>query len=302
MAICVFEPFITAAAGLGLPQFSPLFYRLPLLPYAVTSAQLPPPRRHPPDNGWDIVDEVGDGACLLRTIARRVFGNPELHPQVRSEIVSHIAQNSQPYIMHISNGFGNEPIHILGNAPRTYHNLQDCLQIMLHPNTYAGYIEIAAAIQLYNIAINITFSESSLPSFPIHPSHLHRLTFLDIFAESAWLVHPWHLRGRTVQLSCGTVQLFFGFLLGLIVLYFCSFCQLFLDLSAASCKFVFSANTIFNFFAIFSSYHFPLICRLCILVAERSSFSFSLIHTMVFVLYLTKFHQLHTAQQPIAAL
>ena len=80
VANCVFELFITAATGLGLPQFSPLFYRPPLLPYAVISAKLPPSRRHPPDNGWN-------GACLLRTIARRVFGNPELHPQVRSEIV-----------------------------------------------------------------------------------------------------------------------------------------------------------------------------------------------------------------------
>ena len=152
VANCVFKPFITAAKGLGLSQFSPLFYRPPLLPYAVTSAQLPPSRRHPPDNGWDIVDEVGDRACLSRTIARRVFGNPELHPQVRSEIVSNIAQNSQQHIMHISSGFGNERIHILGSAPRAYHNLQDCLQIMSHPNAYAGYIEIAAAIQIYNIA------------------------------------------------------------------------------------------------------------------------------------------------------
>ena len=91
---CVFVPFITAATRLGLAKFSPLFYRPPLLPYDVTSTQLPPSPRHPPDNGWNIVDEVGDGACLLRTIARRVFGNPELHPQVRTEIVSNIAQTS----------------------------------------------------------------------------------------------------------------------------------------------------------------------------------------------------------------
>ena len=32
-------------------------------------------------------------------------------------------------------------------------------------------------------------------------------------------MHPWHLRGRTIQLTCGTVQLFFDFLLHLI--YFC---------------------------------------------------------------------------------
>ena len=42
---------------------------------------------------------------------------------------------------------------------------------------------------------------------------------LDISAESARLVHPWHLRRRTVQLTCGTVQLFFDFLLHLISIF-----------------------------------------------------------------------------------
>ena len=48
----------------------------------------------------------------------------------------------------------------------------------------------------------------------------YRLTDEYICAESARLVLPWHLRGRTVQLiTCGTVQLFFDFLLHLT--YFC---------------------------------------------------------------------------------
>ena len=49
---------------------------------------------------------------------------------------------------------------------------------------------------------------------------VHRLIYEYVCAESARLVLPWHLRGRTVQLiTCGTVQLFFDFLLHLI--YFC---------------------------------------------------------------------------------
>ena len=59
-----------------------------------------------------------------------------------------------------------------------------------------------------------------------------------------------------VGLHFGTVQLFVGFLLGLYCFCFCSFCQLFLDLSAASCKFGFFANTILNLFAIISSFLF----------------------------------------------
>ena len=45
---------------------------------------------------------------------------------------------------------------------------------------------------------------------------LHRLTYEYLCAESARLALPWRLRGRTVQLTiCGTVQLFFDFLLHL---------------------------------------------------------------------------------------
>ena len=45
--------------------------------------------QHNATNSWNIVDEVGDGACLLRTIARRALGDPSLHAQVRQQIVSH---------------------------------------------------------------------------------------------------------------------------------------------------------------------------------------------------------------------
>ncbi|CAM9437912.1 unnamed protein product, partial [Laminaria digitata] len=61
---------------------------------------------------WIIIDEIGDVACLLRTISRSVFHDPELHFQVRQQIVSHIFQNNE-YFLHISNGFNNEQIHIL---------------------------------------------------------------------------------------------------------------------------------------------------------------------------------------------
>ena len=48
----------------------------------------------------------------------------------------------------------------------------------------------------------------------------YRLTYEYLCAESARLVLPWHLRGRTGQLiTCGTVQLFFNFVLHLV--YFC---------------------------------------------------------------------------------
>ncbi|CAN0079745.1 unnamed protein product, partial [Laminaria digitata] len=99
---------------------------------------------------WIIIDEIADGACLLRTISRSVF-----HFQARQQIVSHIYQNNEYFFLHISNGFNSEQIHILGLPPRYYSSLQEYLDIMSHPNSYAGYIEIAAAQQIYNISITV---------------------------------------------------------------------------------------------------------------------------------------------------
>ena len=61
---------------------------------------------------------------------------------------------------------------------------------------------------------SVLFRYRSLPSHDID-----LLIYEYLCAESARLVLPWHLRGRTGQLiTCGTVQLFFDFLLHLIYL------------------------------------------------------------------------------------
>ncbi|CAM9869448.1 unnamed protein product, partial [Laminaria digitata] len=105
---------------------------------------------------WITIDEIDDGACLLRTISRSVFHDPEqIHFQVRQQIVSHIYQNTEYFFLHIPNGFNSEQIYILGLPPRCYSSLQEYLEIMSHPNSYAGYIEIAAAQQIYNISITV---------------------------------------------------------------------------------------------------------------------------------------------------
>ena len=65
-------------------------------------------------------------------------------------------------------------------------------------------------------------SSRSLPprlNYPPPHSNIYRLTYEHLSSESTRLVHAWHLRGRTVLFTCGTVQLFFDFLLHLI--YFC---------------------------------------------------------------------------------
>ncbi|CAN0440046.1 unnamed protein product, partial [Ectocarpus fasciculatus] len=105
-----------------------------------------------------ILDEVGDGACLLRAISRKAFGDPANHAQVRQAIVQHIQDNPGTFYAHISNGFGNEPIRIQGSPPSLYYSLQDYLSIMAQPSAYGGYIEIAAASQLYGLTIEVVIA------------------------------------------------------------------------------------------------------------------------------------------------
>ena len=84
--------------------------------------------------------------------------------------------------------------------------------------------------------------------------------------------------------SCGTVQLFFDFLLHLIIFIFARFSSCFWTWLLSS-NLVFLPKTFSNFFAMFiftfvQNVELPTICRYfvaCALLAERSSFSFSLI-------------------------
>ena len=80
VANSVYEPFITAATGRTLPAHSTVFYHPPTWPSAnpsSTSHQSQHATSSTSSQGvhaaWSIVDEIGDGACLLRTISRRVF-------------------------------------------------------------------------------------------------------------------------------------------------------------------------------------------------------------------------------------
>lgn len=58
---------------------------------------------------------------------------------------------------------------------RAFHRRQDHLRVISHPNAYAGYMEGVAAVGLYNVDINITFSAPPLPPFPMNSNHLHIL-------------------------------------------------------------------------------------------------------------------------------
>ena len=47
---------------------------------------------------WSIVNEIGNGACLLRCIARHVFNNPLFHFSVRHQRLSHMSRHMHDII------------------------------------------------------------------------------------------------------------------------------------------------------------------------------------------------------------
>lgn len=169
IANCVYEPFITAATGTAPPTFDAVYYHPPNYNNIITRNDPSSNNDLPLPPSWNIIDEIGDGACLLRTIARKALGDPQRHTQVRQQIVSHIASNPSSFIQHVENGFGDDTIRVQGSASRTYHALQEYLQIMALPTAYAGYIEIAAAQQLYALDIEVRIAGTSFPPPPSEP-------------------------------------------------------------------------------------------------------------------------------------
>ena len=108
----------------------------------------------------------------MRAYSRCAFNDPDHHLLVRQQIVTPISQNQAILFLYVSNGFNNEQIHILCYPTRYYHSLQQHLQLMSRPDACAGYIEIAAGQQLYNVSINVIVAgTAALPSVPHPPFH-----------------------------------------------------------------------------------------------------------------------------------
>ena len=76
-----------------------------------------PPRR----NSWNIVNEMGDGACGFRAISRRTHHGPNKHVQLRQEILQHIHENrNDPDLQHvITLEINREYLYILGEYPQS---------------------------------------------------------------------------------------------------------------------------------------------------------------------------------------
>lgn len=175
---CVYAPFTHAATGQTQSPTSPTSPPPPSGNPNSTQTQPQSPPPPPPQNIWSVVPEIGDGACGFRAISRRIYGDPDRHLQVRSEVLHYMSHNRNDPDMQnaISPGIASEYLHILGEPLRLYSSYDDYLQIMSHPSAYLGEPEISAAMRRYNIPINVSLSQSQLPQ-PTHtdPSSIQLL-------------------------------------------------------------------------------------------------------------------------------
>ena len=93
---------------------------------------------------WSIIPEIGDGACLLRCVSRRVHNTPDLHRVIRADIITHISKKLHTFIpgsgfstfhYSISAGLNIELVQVAGSPPATYSSVQGYLQFMSQPYT-----------------------------------------------------------------------------------------------------------------------------------------------------------------------
>ena len=127
---------------------------------------------HDNSNEWTIVNEIGDGACLFRCIARKVHGDPDSHFITRQKIQQHIRDHLYDPIPLfdissndiISGGLQSNSVATLGQSHTLYTSVGHYLNLMSNAYAYATHIEITAANHLFNININVTFADTNYPS------------------------------------------------------------------------------------------------------------------------------------------
>ncbi|CAN0482926.1 unnamed protein product, partial [Laminaria digitata] len=96
-------------------------------------------------------------SCGFRALARRNLGHPDLHLQVRRDVVQYLSDNRAraSFQMAISAGTSLEHLHILGSTPQLYTSYDHYLQLISFPSTYMGEPEVVAARLKYQREIHI---------------------------------------------------------------------------------------------------------------------------------------------------
>lgn len=120
---------------------------------------------------WTLINEIGDGACLLRCLSRHLHGTPNNHNTLRQTIINLISDNlhtqfsdEHTFAAAITSGINNnDEILTCGSPPVQYQSISHYLQLMSHPNAYATFIEMSAFELLHNIKIHVFFPPNRNP-------------------------------------------------------------------------------------------------------------------------------------------
>ena len=93
---------------------------------------------------WSIVNEIGDGACLQRCVARHVFNNHLFHFIVRQQVLNPTSQHMHDIIpgsgrnafhQAITTGINEEYIKISGSPQTHYYSVDHYVQLMTNTCT-----------------------------------------------------------------------------------------------------------------------------------------------------------------------
>ena len=117
------------------------------------------------NNNWFVVNEVGDGACLLRCMARKVHGDPDKHFVTRQQILQHIRDHlhdpiplfGMSFDHVISGGILSESVAARGQPDTLFDSVGHYLNLMCNAYAYGTHVEIFAATHLFNIDISVTY-------------------------------------------------------------------------------------------------------------------------------------------------
>jgi OTU domain-containing protein 4 len=95
--------------------------------------------------GLKVVEEIKDGNCLFRCVARHIYSDPELFQIVRFECVEFMHANEAQFREFVFSDFGKY------------------LDMMGKNRTWGGEIEVSALAQLYGLRIEVYQDHSLLP-------------------------------------------------------------------------------------------------------------------------------------------
>lgn len=106
-----------------------------------------------------VISMIADGSCLFRSIAYHVYSNPDLHLQVRQDIVNHVVSHWDDFKVQTHDQNGNN-----------YFDKDTYYKSMIKKETFGSACEINAASSIFSYKFEIYHNKKFVYSFGKGPS------------------------------------------------------------------------------------------------------------------------------------